>query len=64
MSVNGAHDDAQLARIRLLLNVARLDIAKLRPTDHEMRRQIRCDLADLLKELRAPSAAVMVGRGR
>ena len=45
---------AQLARIQLLVKVARLEIAHLRPTDYRLRWAILCDLNDLLKELRAP----------
>jgi hypothetical protein len=44
----------QLARIQVLVNAARLEIARLRPTDYRLRWAILCDLNDLLKELRNP----------
>ena len=47
------HTDARLAQIRLLVTAAREEIAWLSPTDHELRYAIRCELTDLLKELRA-----------
>jgi hypothetical protein len=45
--------DVRLAQIRLLVKAARQEIAWLSPTDHELRYAIRCELTDLLKELRA-----------
>jgi hypothetical protein len=56
--------DAQLARIQRLLEAARLEMVGLQPMDHELRRAIRGDLDDLLKELRAPSPAVVVYKWR
>jgi hypothetical protein len=55
MSIDRGHYDAHLARIKRLVNVARLEMEHLQPTDYELRRAIRCDLADLMKELCAPS---------
>jgi len=53
---------AQLARIQVLVKAARLEIARMRPTDYRLRWAIVCGLNDMLKELRSPSPAVVPAR--